>query len=211
METTRDSARRLWTNPSAEPGRVSTGSRTAGSADAQAAGAPPGVAAPATSERGSDSPMNVVREVRARSSAPLVGAAVTGGGAATAGAALALNGPWQAVLAIVIASTMISAGFSFTYVLLDYFERRRLADQRHVEVVVRLRLESTIRRRQQDIRIGLARQNFALQGALIEKIASESRMADASKVLIAVRGDRPVVDCECSAVCLDATHSCSST
>jgi preprotein translocase subunit SecG len=122
--------------------------------------------------------------------ATLVGAALTGSGGATVSTVIALHGSWQAALAMAIVTVLISAAFSLTHIVLGFVERRRLADQRHTENVLRLRLKASLNRSEQDIHVTLATQNAALQAAVIQKIAARSPMADAPDAILALRSDR---------------------
>lgn len=102
---------------------------------------------------------------------------------------IALHGPWQAAVATSIVTILVAAG-RLTYKVLGFVERRRLADQRHTENVLLLRLEAARNRHEQNIHVALARQNVALQAAVIQKIAADSPMADAPDAILAVRAER---------------------
>jgi len=113
-----------------------------------------------------------------------------GSGGATVSTVIALHGPWQAALAMSIVTVLVSAAFSLTHVLLGFVERRRIADQRHTENILRLHLEASLNRNEQDVHATLATQNAALQAAVIQKITAGSPMADAPDAILAVRGER---------------------
>lgn len=103
---------------------------------------------------------------------------------------IALHGPWQAAVATSIVTILVAAAVHLTYEVLGFVERRRLADQRHTENVLRLRLEAARNCHEQNIHVALARQDVALQAAVIQKIAADSPMADAPDAILAVRAER---------------------
>lgn len=187
MQTGRDSAgshRQAIHSPT--PGRVQRDEQL----NRRASKATPIAIGPTPSEATTNTATGVTPPSGPRPSATLVGAALMGSGGATVSTVIALHGPWQAALAMSIVTVLVSAAFSLTHVLLGFVECRRIADQRHTENILRLHLEASLNRNEQDVHATLATQNAALQAAVIQKITAGSPMADAPDAILAVRGER---------------------